>query len=561
MFLPMKRKEMKALGWDAADVILVTGDAYIDSPYCGAAVIGKVLAAAGYRVGIISQPDVGGDHDIARLGEPALFWGVTAGAVDSMVANYTASKKFRKTDDMTAGGENFRRPDRACIVYTNLIRRHFKNTKPIVLGGVEASLRRVSHYDFWGNAVRRSVLFDAKADLLVYGMGEKAAVEIAHCLSAGKPLTAIPGTCHIAKEKPDGFIELPSHRETAGDRQVFARMFEIFYQNSESPGARGMVQLQDTRYLVHNPPAPPPDPRELDRIFELEYERDAHPDHAPDGPVRALDTIRFSITTHRGCYGECRFCAIAVHQGRTVISRSRASILREAEKMTAHRLFRGIIPDVGGPTANMYGIECDIKREKGPCRKKRCLVPRICRHLPVNHKPQIDLLRQIRAVKGVRKAFIASGIRHDMILRDTAHGQEYLEEIVSHHVSGQLKIAPEHSEEHVLSAMGKPGIQQTRDFIARFEKAREKTGKNVYLTCYFIAAHPGCTIGDMQRLKEFCKKTLRFVPEQVQVFTPTPSTFSTLMYYTGKTCDTGKPVYVEADREKRNRQKAALGGR
>lgn len=555
MFLPATKKEMKQLGWDSLDVVLVTGDAYIDSPYCGAAVIGKVLAAAGFRTGIIAQPDVDSEKDITRLGEPELFWGVTAGATDSMVANYTATKKFRKTDDMTPGGNNTRRPDRASIVYTNLIRRYFKQTKPIVLGGVEAGLRRISHYDFWSGKVRRSILFDAKADLLVYGMGEKAALEIAQRLAAGQSIKGIAGTCRIGGEIPDGYIELPSHDAVCRDKDAFARMFETFYHNADPLTANGLCQLQDTRYLIHHPPQPLPDTRELDRIHELDYERDAHPLHAPDGTVRALDTMRFSITTHRGCYGECRFCAIALHQGRTIISRSEASILREAETMTRHPLFKGIIQDVGGPTANMYGIECDIKRKKGPCRHKRCLVPRPCKHLPVNHGRQIALLKKIRTVKGVRKAFIGSGIRHDMILCDKTRGTAYLEEIVSHHVSGQLKIAPEHSENHILSLMGKPGVKQTREFITRFGQAVAKSGKKQYLTCYFIAAHPGCTMEDMRRLKAFAKKTLRFAPEQVQVFTPTPATFATLMYYTGRDCETKKPVYVEKDPKKRERQK------
>ncbi|MGM0402302.1 MAG: YgiQ family radical SAM protein [Thermodesulfobacteriota bacterium] len=557
-FLPATKKEMNERGWDFLDVILITGDAYIDSPYCGVAVIGKVLAAAGFRTGIIAQPDMDSDRDIARLGEPSLFWGVTAGSMDSMVANYTATKKFRKTDDMTPGGKNTRRPDRASIVYTNLIRRYFKNTKPIVLGGIEAGLRRISHYDFWSDAVRRSILFDAKADLLVYGMGEKAVVEIARRLASGLPAEGIRGTCHAGSHALEGYTLLPSHDAVCRDKEAFARMFDTFYHNNDPLTASGLCQRQDTRFLIHHPPQSPPDTNELDRIHEMDYQREAHPCHASEGPVRALETIRFSITTHRGCYGECRFCAIAVHQGRTIIERSEASILREAQAMTRHPRFKGIIQDVGGPTANMYGIECDVKRKKGICRHKRCLAPRICKNLPVNHMRQLGLLQRLRGVKGVRKVFIGSGIRHDMILHDRKWGQRYLEEIVSHHVSGQLKIAPEHSEDPILSLMGKPDIKQTTDFISRFTKATRKSGKNQYLTCYFIAAHPGCTMEDMRRLKSFAKSTLGFVPEQVQIFTPAPSTFSTLMYYTERDCDTGKTVYVEKDRVKKEKQKQIL---
>ena len=561
MFLPMTKKEMNALGWDRLDVILVTGDSYIDSPYSGTAVIGKVLADAGFRVGVIAQPDTAADADITRLGEPALFWGVTAGAMDSMVANYTATKKFRNTDDMTAGGKNTRRPDRASIAYTNLIRRYFKNTAPIVLGGIEASLRRISHYDYWNNKIRRSVLFDAKADLLVYGMGEQAVLEIARRLASGKTIDAVRGTCRIGNEIPEGFVELPSHDVVSRDKTAFEKMFETFYRNSDALRASGMAQRQDTRYLIHNPPQPRMEPETLDRIYELDYALDAHPAHAEEGPVRALDTMRFSVTTHRGCYGECRFCAIAVHQGLAVVSRSEASILREAKKMTGHRLFRGIIQDVGGPTANMYGIECAVKEEKGPCSARRCLAPRVCKHLPVDHGRQINLLRKLRALDGVKKVFIGSGIRHDMILADERNGREYLEEIVKHHVSGQLKIAPEHSEDHVLKMMGKPGIQATKAFIEAFGRARQKTDKKLYLTFYFIAAHPGCTGQDMQRLNDFCRQTLRFTPEQVQVFTPTPSTVSTAMYWTERAWGSGKPIYVEKDEKKRMRQKTLVSRR
>ncbi len=558
MFLPTTKTEMTALGWDRLDVILVTGDTYIDSPHIGVAVIGKTLVNAGYRVGIIAQPDTDSDADIARLGEPVLFWGITAGCMDSMVANYTATKKPRKQDDLTAGGQNTRRPDRASIVYTNLIRRYFKKTAPIVLGGIEASLRRISHYDFWSNRIRRSILFDAKADILVYGMGEKPVIELAGRLAAGKPFTDIRGICYISTEKPAGFIEMPMHERVKQDKSAFQDMFQIFYENNDPKTANGLLQLQDTRYLVHNPPPVLQTTEELDQIYEAGYEREVAPHYRQFGNVKAMDTIRFSITTHRGCYGECHFCAIAVHQGSTIVGRSEASILREAREMTAHPLFKGIIQDVGGPTANMYGIECKRKIEKGACRHKRCLTPEPCKHLPVNHGRQVRLLVKIRKIPGVKKVFVGSGVRHDLILADRSQGNKYLETLIKHHISGQLKIAPEHSEDHILSLMGKPDIEKTRQFIQWFHEKNRQIGKEQFLTCYFIAAYPGCTLKDMQHLKEFARKELKFAPEQIQIFTPSPSTIATLMYHTEADWPSGRPIFVEKTAAGKEKQKQAV---
>lgn len=564
MFLPTTQKEMAALGWSSLDVILVTGDTYIDAPHIGISVVGKVLVAAGYRVGIIAQPDTHGSGDIGRLGEPGLFWGVSAGCMDSRIANYTATGKPRKQDDLTPGGRNTRRPDRASIVYTNLIRRYFKNTAPIVLGGIEASLRRVSHYDDGSGRIRRSVLFDAKADLLVYGMGEQAVVQLAGRLAAGRDVEAaaqgIGGICYIAGQKPEGYIELPGHDTVKQDKSAFREMFVRFYENSDPVSARGLVQLQDSRYLVHNPPQPLPAPEELDRIHEIGYEREVAPFYRSQGEVRAMETIRFSLATHRGCYGECHFCAIAVHQGRTIVERSEASLLREARQMTRHPGFKGIIQDVGGPTANMYGIECERKREKGACRNKRCLTPSPCKHLPVNHSRQIRLLEKLRRVPGVKKVFVSSGIRHDMILADTAAGDLYLETLVKHHISGQLKIAPEHCEDHVLALMGKPGIESTRRFIRRFRRKTRELSKKQFLTCYFIAAHPGCTVKDMERVKDFARSELHFTPEQVQIFTPSPATIATLMYYTETSWPDGRSIFVEKTAAGREKQKQAVVG-
>jgi uncharacterized radical SAM protein YgiQ len=539
-------------------VILVSGDTYIDSSYSGISVIGHVLVDAGFHVGVIAQPEIGTGIDITRLGEPALFWGVSAGCVDSMVANYTALKKKRRSDDFTPGGENTRRPDRASISYSNLIREYFKQTKPIVLGGVEASLRRIAHYDFWNDKVRKSILFDAKADVLVYGMGEKAVLELAWAYKEERPVEEIRGICYIAKAPRERFIELPEFSAIATDKEKFRTMFNTFYRNNDPLTARGLCQKYDNRYLIQNPPARHMTEDELDRVYGLAYERDVHPYYLKQGTVRALDTIRYSVTTHRGCYGECNFCAIAVHQGRTIVSRSEGSIVHEVESMAAEKEFKGYISDVGGPTANMYGFECEKKMTKGSCPAKRCVFPEACEELPISHSKQLDLLEKIRAVKGVKKAFVASGLRYDMILQDEAWGERYLADLVEHHVSGQLKIAPEHIAPRVLDAMGKPRNEFLQEFKKRFDALNKRSGKNQFLTYYLIAAHPGCDIGDMEELKQYSTEILKINPEQVQIFTPTPSTYSTLMYYTETDPFTGKPLFVEKDAIRKDRQKQAV---
>jgi uncharacterized radical SAM protein YgiQ len=558
MFLPTTKKEMELLGWDVLDVILVTGDSYIDSPFMGVSVIGKLLSHNNFRVGIIAQPDPDSAIDIKRLGEPELFWGVTGGAVDSMVANYTALKKRRKKDDFTPGGENRRRPDRAAIVYTNLIRKFYKNTKPVVLGGIEASLRRISHYDFWSNRVRRSILFDAKADLLVYGMAENTTLALARALEQKEAIENIPGLCYISPNKKETYIELPSHSDVIRDKQAFIRMFTTLYNNNDPVTARGLCQKQDTRYLIHNPPAPYLSQRALDEVHGLNFERDLHPFYKKDGSVRALDTIQFSITTHRGCYGECNFCAISVHQGKTVRWRSEASLLQEAKLLASHPDFKGYILDAGGPTANMYGFECRKKLTKGSCTDKRCLFPAICPTLKVDHGRQIHLLEKMRNISGIKKVFIASGLRYDLLLHDKKAGQKYLDTLVRHHVSGQMKIAPEHSEERVLSKMGKPDTPGLLEFRDKFLASTRRAGKKQFLTYYFIAAHPGCTDEDMRNLKLFTSRKLHSNPEQVQIFTPTPSTYSSLMYYTGIDPFSGKKVFVEKEHGRREKQKTIL---
>jgi uncharacterized radical SAM protein YgiQ len=558
MFIPTTKSELKKLGWDNPEIILVTGDSYIDSPFCGVAVIGKVLINAGFRVAIIAQPDIKSGNDISRLGEPELFWGVTGGCIDSMVANYTATKKRRQKDDYTPGGKNERRPDRAVIAYTNLIKSNFKNSVPIVLGGLEASLRRIAHYDFWSNKVRRSILFDAKADYILYGMAEKSAAKFAECLKRGEDPTKLRGICYISKNIPENATPLPAFSEVQKDKRAFTEMFNIFYRNNNPITADKIYQQYDNRFLVQTPPETYLTTSELDTVFDTGFENEQHPFYEKQGKVKALETIRFSITSHRGCYGECNFCSIAVHQGQTVRWRSIKSIISEVKRITKHPKFKGIINDVGGPTANMYGSECEKKLNRGPCEDKRCIYPEVCRNLHHTHKPELDLLRELRKIPGIKKIFVASGIRYDLIDADHQYGDKYIREIATNHVSGQLKVAPEHSEKKVLDKMGKPGIKSLLKFREKFNRISQSLHKKQFLTYYMIAAHPGCNDNDMKKLKQFVSKQLKMRPEQIQVFTPTPSTYSTLMYWTEEDPFTQKTCFVEKNIDRKNRQKRTL---
>jgi uncharacterized radical SAM protein YgiQ len=477
-----------------------------------------------------------------------------------MVANFTASKKRRKNDDYTPGGVNHRRPDRAVIAYTNLIRRFFKNTCPVVLGGIEASLRRVAHYDFWSDGLRRSILFDAKADYLLYGMAEGSVLELAAALRGGTGAEHVRGLCRIAREPPEGYLELPSYEAVKADPAAFIDMFHTFYRNNDPLTAKGLFQRHGDRLLVHNPPAAYPTQAGLDAVYALPFQRAQHPFYEQQGPVRALETIRFSISTHRGCYGECNYCAIAVHEGRTVRWRSQESILAEALSFTAMPGFKGYILDAGGPTANMYGFECRKKLAGGACEDRRCLYPEVCPALRPDHQAQLELLRRLRSIPGVKKVFVASGIRYDLLLADRLHGKAYLKEIVEHHVSGQLKVAPEHSEDHILTRMGKPGREELLRFKRLFDELTARAHMDQYLTYYLIAAYPGCSDEDMRRLKHFASQDLRISPEQVQIFIPLPSTYASVMYYTGLDPFTRQPVFVEKDPARRERQKRILVG-
>ena len=561
MFLPTTSAELKKLKWDNLDVILVTGDTYIDSPFIGVSVIGQVLAGAGFRVGIIAQPDIHGDIDICRLGEPHLFWGITGGCIDSLVANYTATRKKRLADDLTAGGKNNRRPDRAVVVYSNIIRQYFKNTKPLVLGGVESSLRRIAHYDFWSDSIRRSILFDARADILVYGMAEKAILELAQKLNGGQETKDIRGTCYISSAPQPEYIELPAYEEVVTNKKSFMKMFDTFYHNNDPMTAKGLFQQHGPRYLVQNPPQPALTVAELDLLYALDFARDVHPYYRTWGKVRALETIKFSITTHRGCFGECNFCSIGLHEGRTIISRSEKSIIDEAKKISELPDFKSYILDAGGSTANMYGIDCRRKQTQGACQDKRCLYPQVCASLKADHSRQINLLERLRKIKGVKKVFVASGIRYDLLFSDKKHCASYMQELVKHHISGQLKVAPEHTVPSVLKLMGKPQAKFLTNFKQLFEKMNESSGQKQFLTYYFIAAHPGCTEEDMRELKSFTTRELKINPQQIQIFTPLPSTYSSLMYFTGIDPATGRKIFVEKNIAKKQRQKDIVVGR
>ena len=553
MFIPTTRDEMRRRGWGVLDIIMVSGDTYIDSSYNGSAIIGHWLIENGFRVGIIAQPVLDSDEDIGRLGEPELFWSVSAGCVDSMVANYTPTLKFRKDDDFTPGGMNTRRPDRACIAYTNLIKRFHKG-RPIVLGGIEASLRRTAHYDMWSDSVRRSVLFDSKADIITYGMAERSNLMLAQYMRDGRDWHSIRGICYVSNSVPEGYLEIPSYERCCESEDYFRRAFRTFYLNCDPVTAKGLAQRHGDRYLVQNPPSAVLSTEELDRIYELDYEDRVHPYYSGQGKVRCMDTIRNSVTVLRGCYGECNFCAIALTQGRTVVSRSEGSVLREIRRIASRKGFNGIINDVGGPTANMYGIECPKKIAKGACVGKRCLFPAPCRDLPIDHSRYRKLLSDIRSVPAVKKVNIASGIRYDMVVADRKNGDGFLGDVCRYHVSGQLKVAPEHISDTVMELMGKPGSGVLLEFKDRFDRINREVGKDQFLTYYLIAAHPGCNEGHMRELSVFCRERLRTNPEQIQIFTPTPSTVSTMMYHTRMDWD-GNSIKAEHSMQMKQRQK------
>ena len=557
-FLPVSPSEMRRLGWSDLDVILITGDAYVDHPAYGAAVIGRVLESEGFRVGIIAQPDWRSPDDFKKLGRPRLFFGITSGNVDSMVANYTANKRPRKKDDASPGGKIGLRPDRALIVYANRVRQSFKGV-PVVIGGLEAGMRRLAHYDYWDNRVRRSILFDARADLLVYGMGERQVVEIARRLSAGEAIESldfIAGTAAIRKhpQLSDEVLELPSWEKISDSKDAFNRAFTLFYKEQNPFNARTVVQAHGDRYTVVYPPPMPLSETELDRIYECGYRRSWHPAYEVAGGVPGLETVRHSLVTHRGCCGECNFCSLFFHQGRMVQSRSPDSIVNEAKQLTLDPTFRGTITDMGGPTANLYGADCSQWIKKGFCSDKRCMVPTTCTRLDPGYKKSLPLYRRIRKIRGVKHAFIGSGFRYDLFGEGT---DACLEELCRFHISGRMKVAPEHVSAQVLQAMGKPKLGVYDAFTKKFDRINSKLPSKRYLVNYFISAHPGAMLKDALELALFLIDR-GMHPEQVQDFIPLPLTHSGSVYYTGKDPVSGKSIYVARTFRERKMQRALI---
>lgn len=558
-FLPLTRREMEALGWDACDVILVSGDAYVDHPAFGAAVIGRLLERAGWRVGILAQPDWRGPEAFTALGAPRLCFGVTGGNVDSMIANLSAGKQRRRTDDFSPGGQAGRRPDRAALVYANRLREAHPGV-PIVLGGLEASLRRLAHYDYWDDKVRRSLLVDARADILVYGMGESQIRAIVARLArdgASADLDGIPGTVVVRPPEaaPAGAVALPSFEAVAADRAAYAEAFRLAERELAPSGAKPLAQPHGDRVVVQWPPAPPLSPAELDALYALPFRRAWHPSYDAQGGVPALETVRTSITAHRGCCGDCSFCAITSHQGRIVTSRSEASILAEARRIAAGPGFKGTITDVGGPTANLYGARCRRWDAGRFCRDRNCLVPERCEHLELGYDAAIRLYRRLAQVPGVKHVFLGSGLRFDLLVEE--RDRRYLEQIAAHQVSGLLKIAPEHCDDRVLELMAKPRFAVYEQFLKRFRAASLKAGKQQYVVNYFIASHPGSSLREALKLALYLAKR-RVKPEQIQDFIPTPMTRATCMYHTGADPATGRRVHVPRSLEERRMQRALL---
>ena len=557
-FLPVSREEMHERGWWWYDFLVVGGDAYIDHPSFGTAVIARVLEAEGYRVAVLCQPDWHSADAFRDMGAPRLGVMIGAGNLDSMVAHYTASKHKRREDFYSPGKKMGLRPDRAVIVYANRSREAFGPDMPIVIGSLEASLRRFAHYDYWEDKVRRSVIFDARADLLVYGMGEYATIEIAKALKKKKPISElydIRGTAYIAKEAPEDALMLPSFEEVSRSKRAYAEATRIEYAEHDPVRGRRMAQAHGDRYLVVNPPAMPLSREELDRVAELPYTREVHPMYDAMGGVPAIEEVRFSVIHNRGCFGGCNFCALAFHQGRMVTSRSHESVIREVTAMTKHPLWKGYVSDVGGPSANFRHPSCAQQLKNGMCANRSCLAPTPCRNIDADHSDYLALLRKLRAIPGVKKVFVRSGIRYDYMLCDRKG--DFFAELVKYHISGQLKVAPEHCIDSVLDYMGKPHIDVYERFMEKYRSLNARYDKEQYVVPYLMSSHPGSTLESAIALALYLKKTGRR-PEQVQDFYPTPGTVSTCMYYTGLDPRTMEPVYVPRTPEEKAMQRALL---
>ena len=554
-FLPLSRQEMNERGIEQLDFVLVTGDAYVDHPSFGAAVIGRYLEKCGYTVGIISQPDWQSTTDFAQLGKPRLAALVTSGNLDSMLAKYTAARKIRSSDSYTPGGQTGKRPERAAIVYANRLRELWKDV-PIVLGGIEASLRRFAHYDYWSDKVRRSVLFDARADVLVYGMGELAIAEVARRLAGGDPIKEIvdvPGTCVLGNSVPPKAVQLPSYEDVLRSKMLFAEAFAAQYREQDPLRGQRLCQKHGERYLIQNPPMRPLRDSEMDEVYDLAYCRAPHPAYRESIP--ALEEVKFSLVSSRGCFGGCNFCALHFHQGRIIQRRNKQSIINEAKLLTRMPDFKGYIHDVGGPTANFRHMSCTKQSVKGTCPDKQCLFPQPCTALDTSHSDYLELLRALRTLPKVKKVFVRSGIRYDYIL--AGNNQEFLKELCAHHISGQLKVAPEHASAKALLHMGKPPVEVFTKFAERYHKINAELGKEQYLVPYLIASHPGCGLPEALELAEYLRDH-GYRPEQVQDFIPTPGSLSTAMYYSGYHPLTGEKVHVPKSERERRMQRALM---
>lgn len=559
-FLPVSKSDMKKRGWTQCDFIYICGDAYVDHPSFGHAIITRLLEAFGYKVGIIAQPDWKNKESITILGEPRLAFLVSAGNMDSMVNHYTVNKKRRHQDAFSPGGVMGKRPDYATIVYCNLIRQVYKKT-PVIIGGIEASLRRMAHYDYWSDKVKRSILIDSGADIISYGMGEHSIIEIADALNAGidiHDITFIKGTVYKTKtlDNLENYIELPSYDDIVNSKEMYAKSFYTQYKNTDSFTARILVEkVKEKMYVVQNPPAMPLTEVEMDDIYSLPYMRNYHPMYEKDGGIPALSEIKFSITSNRGCFGGCSFCALTFHQGRIIQVRSHKSIIDEAVQMTKDADFKGYIHDVGGPTANFRHTSCDKQLTKGVCMNRQCLFPKPCPNLKVDHSDYIKLLRELRALPGVKKVFIRSGIRFDYCMCDS--DDTFINELCKYHISGQLRVAPEHISDNVLNKMGKPSNDVYEGFLKRYQRINKKTGKEQFVVPYLMSSHPGSTMKEAIELAEYIRD-LGYMPEQVQDFYPTPSTLSTCMYYTGLDPATMDKVYTPVSHHEKAMQRALI---
>ena len=557
-FLVTERADMEARGWAELDFVLISGDAYVDHPSFAPAVIGRYLESKGYRVGIIAQPDWNDVNAFKKLGKPRLASLVTAGNLDSMLNKFTAAKKIRREDDYSPGGEAGHRPDRATLVYSNRMKEAFRDV-PLIIGGIEASLRRFGHYDYWSDTVRRSILVDSKADVLIYGMGELQIIELAEALDQNRFEESLPnirGICYMSKDIPSiDCVECPSFEEIKVDKMAFADAFRIQYDEQDPFYGRPIVQKHGDRYVVQNVPALPLTQEQMDAAYDLPYTRKWHPSYDDKGGVPALSEVQFSLVSQRGCFGSCSFCAITNHQGRIIQNRSHQSLIDEAKLMISMDDFKGYIHDVGGPTANFRHLACDKQAVFGACKGRTCAAPEPCENLNTNHDDYIALLRKLRKLKGVKKVFVRSGLRYDYVLAD--NNKAFVKELCQYHVSGQLKVAPEHVSKRVTTMMGKAGKEEFLTFKKWFEEANRELGKKQYLVPYFMSSHPGCTLEDAIELAEFLRDQHMY-PEQVQDFIPTPGSLSTCMYYTGINPLDGKPVYVAKKGHDKAKQRALM---